>query len=77
MCAAMLDHAQRCSITLVERRIRAGLTQRQLAKRAGVSNNTVWGAEHGRVPTPAVQIAIASVLAVDVLELWPLNGVAA
>lgn len=62
---------------LRERRIRAGLSGRQLATLAGVSDTTIMRAERGVVPSPAVQVKVAGALGVDVFELWPLDEVAA
>lgn len=70
----MSDSAQQCSRRLRERRIRAGLTQRQLAKLADVASNTVSMVERGRHPLPAVQVKLARALGVDVFDIWPLDG---
>ena len=57
-------------ITLL--RMRAGMTQADLARRAGVSKSVVWGAENGRVPKIAAQTKIAEALELGRFDLWPL-----
>jgi len=57
-----------------ELRIRAGLTQSQVAERIGVSNTYVSALESGRKAAPphAVVVALSTCLAVDEAELWRL-----
>lgn len=52
-------------------RLRAGLTQEQLARRAGVSRDTVRRSEAGRCPHPDSAHRIATALDCDVRALWP------
>jgi DNA-binding XRE family transcriptional regulator len=56
---------------LIELRINAGLTPNDLARRAGVSGNTVRAAERGLYVDPRSQFAIASALSVRPLEVFP------
>jgi transcriptional regulator with XRE-family HTH domain len=56
---------------LLELRLVRGLSPNDLARRAGVSGNTVRSAEAGRYVAPRTQYAIASALNVDVLDLFP------
>lgn len=44
-----------------------------LAYRAGVSAKTIRLAEHGFVPGPRIQFAIAQVFDLSPLDLWPLE----
>lgn len=46
-------------------RVRAGLTQSQLAAKAGVGDNTVWAAENGKSLTEDKLRAIADALGVN------------
>lgn len=54
-------------------RVNEGLSREQLALRAGVSRETVRMAEHGFLPTPRIQYAIAKALGSEPLILWPLE----
>lgn len=56
---------------IVELRLNAGLTPNDLARRAGVSGNTVRSAERGAYVSPRSQFAIASALGVNVLDAFP------
>ena len=56
--------------TLKETRLRRVLSQRELAKRAGVVQRTIVEAEAGRqVPRPATMRKLAAALGVDVLDI--------
>jgi transcriptional regulator with XRE-family HTH domain len=60
------DHAR-----LRQERRRLGLTQVELAGRAGVSRKTLRRAEQGdHAPRPDIAKAIADALGIDVLALW-------
>lgn len=50
------------------------MSPNDLAYRAGISGNTVRLAEAGFRPGPRVQFAIAAVLDVQPLDIWPLEG---
>jgi transcriptional regulator with XRE-family HTH domain len=54
---------------LKELRINAGLSQRQLAMRAGLAPGAVWQVEHRRSGSPATLKKIADVLGVRPVEL--------
>lgn len=54
-------------------RINQGLSPNELAYRAGISGKAVRMAEAGWIPTPRVQLAIASVFDLAPLDLWPLE----
>ena len=56
---------------LVVLRINAGLTPNDLARRAGVSGNTVRAAERGLYVDPRSQYAIAEALGVAPLDVFP------
>lgn len=56
---------------LIVSRLRAGLSPNALARRAGISGNTVLAAERGQYVEPRSQKAIAEALGMDVLELFP------
>lgn len=58
---------------LREFRLRDGLTQRQVAEKADVSQNTVKNAEHGLGLSLDHARAIAAVLGKTVDELWPIQ----
>jgi transcriptional regulator with XRE-family HTH domain len=75
---------QQASLLLRPLRLRAGLSQRELARRACVASNTVANAERGHVPLRPTQERIARALAavldepVDGDQLWPpIEGTAA
>lgn len=54
-------------------RINQGLSPNDLARRAGVSGNTVRLVESGYVPGPRVQFAIADALDCRPLDIWPIE----
>lgn len=54
-------------------RIDHGMSPNDLARRAGVSGDSVRLAERGHVPSPRVQFAIAAVFDMKPTELWPLD----
>jgi transcriptional regulator with XRE-family HTH domain len=54
---------------LVELRINEGLSQRQLAARAGISNTSVWTLERGGGVRPQTLKKIADVLGVKPMDL--------
>jgi len=54
---------------LTELRINAGLTQRQLAKKAGISNTSLWKIERGGGATPPTLKKLADVLGVKAVDL--------
>lgn len=56
---------------LIERRLNAGLSPNDLARRAGVSGNTVRSAERGLYISPRSQYAIAHALGVLPLDVFP------
>lgn len=67
---------QRPSWRLARLRVEAGLTQIGLAEAAGVAASSVRHSEHGRVPIPPIQKAIADALSealerpISALDLW-------
>jgi transcriptional regulator with XRE-family HTH domain len=58
---------------LLELRINAGWSRVDLALKAGVGRETVRLAELGSIPTPRVQMAIASAFDLRPLDLWPIE----
>lgn len=56
---------------LIELRLNAGLSPNDLARRAGISGNTVRAAERGLYVDPRSQYAIASALGVLPLNVFP------
>ena len=54
---------------LKELRINAGLTQRELGKRAGLTPGAVWNIEHRGTASPPTLKKIADVLGVKPVEL--------
>lgn len=54
-------------------RINEGLSRDDLARRTGVSRETIRLAEHGFVPGPRIQFAIADAFKMRPLDLWPLE----
>ena len=54
---------------LKELRINAGLSQRELAARAGLTPGAVWNVEHRRSASPATLKKIADVLGVQPVAL--------
>lgn len=63
--------AIRVNRRLIELRLDAGMTPNDLARRAGVSGNTVRSAERGFYVDPRSQYAIATALDVRPLEVFP------
>jgi transcriptional regulator with XRE-family HTH domain len=63
--------ARRINRALVELRLNAGLTPNDLARRAGLSGNTVRAAERGLYVDPRSQFAIAQALGAKPLDLFP------
>jgi transcriptional regulator with XRE-family HTH domain len=67
------------SVSLRPLRLSGGLTIRELARLAEVAERTIIYAEHGRVPRPNVQRAIAAALTSALArpiwhtDLWPLS----
>lgn len=61
----------RVNRALVEKRLNEGLTPNDLARRAGVSGNTVRAAERGLYVDPRSQFAIAQALGVLPLDVFP------
>lgn len=62
---------KRTNRALVELRLNAGLTPNDLARRAGLSGNTVRSAERGLYVDPRSQFAIAKALGVLPLDVFP------
>ena len=62
---------KRLNRDLIERRLNAGLTPNDLARRAGISGNTVRAAERGLYVDPRSQYAIAVALDTLPLEVFP------
>lgn len=62
---------KRTNRLLVEHRLDAGMTPNDLARRAGVSGNTVRAAERGEYVDPRSQYAIASALSAPRAVLFP------
>lgn len=56
---------------LIEHRLNAGMTPNDLARRAGVSGNTVRAAERGLYIDPRSQYAIAAALDLRPLDVFP------
>ena len=54
---------------LWELRVNQGLTQRQLARKAGISNATLSKIEHGRSARPPTLKKLADVLGVEPVDL--------
>lgn len=54
---------------LVELRVNQGLTQRELARRAGVSNTSLWKIERGGGATPPTLKKLADALGVKPADL--------
>lgn len=61
----------RTNRALVEKRLNEGLTPNDLARRAGVSGNTVRAAERGLYVDPRSQFAIAQALGALPLDVFP------
>lgn len=61
----------RANRELIEARINVGMTPNDLARRAGVSGNTVRAAERGMYVDPRSQHAMARALGRAPLELFP------
>lgn len=58
---------------LIAFRVNAGLGRRDLARRIGVSHETIRLAEKGWVPGPRIQFAIAREFGKLPLDLWPIE----
>ena len=56
---------------LIELRLNQGLTPNDLARRAGISGNTVRAAERGLYVDPRSQYAISKALGVLPLDVFP------
>ena len=52
-------------------RVNQGLTQRELARKAGISNATLSKIEHGRSTRPPTLKQLADVLGVEPVDLLP------
>jgi transcriptional regulator with XRE-family HTH domain len=59
--------------TLKDRRINAGLSQRELATRAGLTPGAVWLVEHRGSGSPATLKKIADVLGIRPVDLLKKN----
>lgn len=57
--------------SLIELRLNEGLTPNDLARRAGISGNTVRAAERGFYVDPRSQFAISKALGVLPLDVFP------
>jgi transcriptional regulator with XRE-family HTH domain len=65
-----MSHTVEVDVKKLKRmRINQGLTQRELASRAGVSNTTLWKIERGGGVTPPTLKKLADVLGVTPVEL--------
>lgn len=62
---------RRVNRLLIEHRLDAGMTPNDLARRAGVSGNTVRSAERGDYVDPRSQFAIANALGVARVVVFP------
>lgn len=62
---------KRINRVLIELRLNAGLTPNDLARRAGLSGNTVRAAERGDYVDPRSQYAIAQALGITALVVFP------
>ena len=54
-------------------RLNEGLSRDDLARRSGVSRETIRFAEAGFVPTARVQFALAAAFGLRPLDLWPID----
>jgi DNA-binding XRE family transcriptional regulator len=54
-------------------RINEGLSRDDLARRTGVSRESIRLAEHGFTPGPRIQFAIADAFKLRPLDIWPLE----
>lgn len=54
-------------------RINAGLSRDDLARRTGVSRESIRLAELGFVPGPRIQFAIADAFDLRPLDIWPIE----
>jgi DNA-binding XRE family transcriptional regulator len=54
-------------------RINEGLTRDDLARRTGVSRESIRLAELGFVPGPRIQFALADAFKLRPLDIWPLE----
>lgn len=61
----------RANTELIERRLNAGMTPNDLARRARLSGNTVRAAEAGFYVDPRSQYAIAKALGALPLDIFP------
>lgn len=68
--AAQRVHAAR---RLQALRINEGLSREDLARRTGVSRESIRLAELGAVPGPRIQFALADVFGLRPLDIWPLE----
>lgn len=58
---------------LLALRINEGLSRDDLARRTGVSRESIRLAESGFIPGPRIQFAIADVFNLRPLDIWPLE----
>lgn len=58
---------------LLALRINEGLSRDDLARRTGVSRESIRLAESGFVPGPRIQFAIADAFNLRPLDIWPLE----
>ena len=67
---AARDYLMELAAALKERRLKAGLSQHELACRAGVSRSEVQGIEAGRIePKRSTQERLVTVLGISLAEL--------
>lgn len=68
-----IRHRRQPNLRLQALRINEGLSRDDLARRIGVSRETIRLVEHGWTPGPRVQYAIASAFELRPLDLWPIE----
>jgi len=61
------------NLRLQSLRINAGLSRSDLARRAGVSIESIRLAEIGYIPGPRIQFALAQAFDLFPLDLWPIE----
>lgn len=66
--------SRRPNQTLTGLRVNRGLSPNDLARLTGVSAPSIRFAEKGHEPGPRIKFAIADFFGVEVLDIWPLEG---
>lgn len=71
--AGMAQRKRSQNLQLQALRINAGLSRDDLARRTGVSRESIRLAELGYIPGPRIQFALSAAFDLRPLDIWPLE----